>query len=200
MIIERFFLSETTPDTFARWLEYYITETSRKEEEDGAFQCLLLDIPRTITRPVDLEVFIQCGHDYGEYGACASTGPAGLRFKIIPLATERIEVVIGASRSMLSYIEALMVEVRRRWPDIVEQTEPTSTQEGAGDVDFDKPWGKIPDIGYDRLMIELLHSGHTSAEIGERVKRCAHTIENRITDLRARYGEEVAPRRKRRSG
>ena len=87
-----------------------------------------------------------------------------------------------------------IIECLPEWPTEPERAQPLTTAREATGA---KSWVGIPDIGYDRQVIELLHAGYTSAEIGQRVGKAAHTVENRITELRKTYGEEIVPRRRR---
>ena len=58
-----------------------------------------------------------------------------------------------------------------------------------------EPWNEIPDHGYDRLMVEMLHEGYTDPEIANRVGKDSKTIRNRLSILRGKYGSEIVPRR-----
>jgi hypothetical protein len=59
------------------------------------------------------------------------------------------------------------------------------------------PWEEIQNIGYDRELVKLLWDRLTSDEIGHRLGKAAHTIDNRLSQLRKRYGKDVVPLRKR---
>lgn len=78
----------------------------------------------------------------------------------------------------------------------------TPTKDGAGDGDLE-PWKRIPDVGNNRLLVELWDRGllvdRIAYQIGERTNK---TVYNRLSDLRKLYGPEVVylRREKRKSG
>jgi len=94
-------------------------------------------------------------------------------------------------RSYQRYLKALLKELQRH--GFIKDL---PTWLVGPDEKSEKPWMRIPDIGYDRRLIELLHAGYTSREIGAELKRTPHTIENRIAALRKIHGEEIVPRRR----
>lgn len=57
-------------------------------------------------------------------------------------------------------------------------------------------WERVPDVGYDRKMLELLHAGFSDAEIAQKIGRAARTIGNRISLLRGIYDKKIVPYRK----
>ena len=46
------------------------------------------------------------------------------------------------------------------------------------------PWEMIPDLAYDRKLVELWHSGQTVLEIAKQLDKDDKTIEGRISALR----------------
>lgn len=62
----------------------------------------------------------------------------------------------------------------------------------------EEPWMSIPDLGWDRLAVRLAHEGYSSSEIARRIGRniVAKTVDNRLSSLRAIYGEQIVPYRK----
>jgi len=61
-----------------------------------------------------------------------------------------------------------------------------------------KPWLQIPDVGWDRIAVRLVHQGYSSAEIARKIEKgiVPKTVENRLSALRAQYGPEIVPYRK----
>jgi len=57
-----------------------------------------------------------------------------------------------------------------------------------------RPWDSLPDK--DRKIIELWRAGATSKEIAQLFDLYPHTIDNKISALRKRYGEEIVPYRR----
>jgi len=91
------------------------------------------DIPETITRPTALGIAVDFVQVIGEEGGIAdvSSLDQAIGFKVVPLTPEQIEVVISVGSqqgkpysSFDFYIKALLRDVRRYWPDLLEQTEP----------------------------------------------------------------------------
>lgn len=60
-------------------------------------------------------------------------------------------------------------------------------------------WLQIPDVGWDRIAVRLVHQGYSSAEIARKIEKgiVPKTVENRLSALRAQYGPEIVPYRKR---
>lgn len=57
-----------------------------------------------------------------------------------------------------------------------------------------KPWLEIPDHGWDRKAVELLHKRFTDAEIASRLHLAPKTVTNRLSKLRQQYSELVPTR------
>lgn len=59
------------------------------------------------------------------------------------------------------------------------------------------PWEQIPDRGYDRTAIKLLHKGYPAKEIGRLVgNKDEKTILNNESKLRKKYGPRIIPYRR----
>lgn len=57
-----------------------------------------------------------------------------------------------------------------------------------------EPWDRIPDVGWDRLAVQMLWKGYTDPEIGKKVGRASKTVTNRMSRLRQQYPELVPTR------
>jgi hypothetical protein len=57
-------------------------------------------------------------------------------------------------------------------------------------------WKKIPDVGYNRLMLRMWHAGSSAREIGLRINRNHKTVSNNLSALRQIYGDEIVPNRR----
>jgi DNA-binding NarL/FixJ family response regulator len=60
-----------------------------------------------------------------------------------------------------------------------------------------QPWEEIPDRGYDRVAIAMLHKGYPAKEIANRVGVEEKTILNNESKLRKIYGPQIIPYRRR---
>ncbi|TDA63894.1 MAG: hypothetical protein D9V45_12875 [Chloroflexi bacterium] len=59
------------------------------------------------------------------------------------------------------------------------------------------PWDEIvPDIGYDRQLLQMLWDGMQYKEIADRLFIDSERLQNRVTELRKKYGEKVIPKQK----
>lgn len=56
-----------------------------------------------------------------------------------------------------------------------------------------KPWEHIPDKGYDRKMVELIHKGYDANYIAMKLGYSRKTIYNRSYCLREKYDKEIVP-------
>lgn len=77
------------------------------------------------------------------------------------------------------------------------QLEPTGGSKGEPDED-EQPWMKIPERGWNRLAVRMLHEGYSSDEIAKKTGKdiIAKTVDNRLSELRGTYGVEIVPYRK----
>lgn len=57
------------------------------------------------------------------------------------------------------------------------------------------PWDCIPEHGWDRRAVELLHRGDSMTEIAEELHISPARIRNRLSELRNRHGTDVVPYR-----
>ena len=139
MVVKRFILN-TTPILFARWLENHISEYFYKSFGEGEYlQGYIEDIPETIKRPVHLDVVVRFVQVVNEERGMVDFHDLdhAIGFKIVPLTPEQTEVVISVGSQLGEpyssfdfYIEVLLADVRRYWPDVLEQTEPLSDADG----------------------------------------------------------------------
>jgi len=58
------------------------------------------------------------------------------------------------------------------------------------------PWEEIPNLGYDRELVRLWHTGLQAGEIGRRLEISEKTVYNRLSELRQQHGQGKIPRRR----
>lgn len=83
-------------------------------------------------------------------------------------------------------------------PEVPTQEAEDKAQKLEGVTPEVKPWLQIPDVGWDRMAVRLVHQGYSSAEIARKIEKgiVPKTVENRLSALRAQYGPEIVPYRK----
>jgi hypothetical protein len=116
------------------------------------------------------------------------------------------------------YYDELLTELERYYPEVrearVAETQarieaeirpatearttssevPATTPTGSESV---RPWEMIPDVGNNRMLLQLWHEKYPVAEIATRIgARQPKTVYNRVTELRKLYGEDIVPRRR----
>jgi len=60
-------------------------------------------------------------------------------------------------------------------------------------ADSNKPWLRVPDVGWHRQALELWWTGYTIPEIAKKISFDGKTIRNMFSLLRKQFGHEVVP-------
>ncbi len=58
-----------------------------------------------------------------------------------------------------------------------------------------EPWLLIPDQGYDRQLVKMLHEGYKAKESAKRLSISPQRAYNRESELRKLHGEDIVPKR-----
>lgn len=138
---------------------------------------------------------------------CPEPKAAGWLFANFALGMEQLQQELaepaqGAEAAAITRSEAPRPQERatRAVPEPAPEAKNTP-QEGEAPAPEPKRselWLQIPDSGWDRIAVRLVHEGYTSGEIARKIEKgiVAKTVEKRLSTLRAVYGPEVVPYRR----
>lgn len=116
------------------------------------------------------------------------------RLAVSDLPGERILITLDPGsfidRASLQPFWDWLSQAMDRYGFVESETKPA--EKGVGN----KPWERIPNVGYDREMVRLWHYGYQAPEIGRQLGKAGKTITNRLCELRRIHGTEIIPYRK----
>lgn len=125
--------------------------------------------------------------------ACANSG-------IDPFNQGADEVLdhLGYDAAIDEFVHMKEVETRRFLSRYGIASPANTTESSSDQPDADQKEPNLPDglTENDLKILNLWRQGVSAAEIGEQVFRSPKTIQNIVTRLRSKYGDDVVPRRR----